>query len=206
MKTQFLKAGFLQALNQITTLFITIILARELSVDKFGVFMFGISLLAYINLFSDLGLTTQGIKEISSNKYTLKKIVIKIIATKFLLSLTFFCLCVFYLVLFQPGENYNKFPLFIIILISIINCFNLNWYFNSKGRYLWYFSPKIILNCLTIIYCLLFDVEILEIAFLFTLSEIIISTIFFVKVTKLENINYKIIDFFSLTFSSLKED
>ena len=204
-KKRFLLAGTLQFCNQATNLLLTVLLARHLGADPFGVFVFGISFLGYINLFSDLGITTQGVKDLSRKNFSFQDLLEKIVSTKVILSTALFIFATFYIGYFQEGSNQEKLSIIFIIFISVVNCFNMGWYFNTNGSYLWYFLPKNASTCILIIYVFYFEASLYLFCLLFTVSEIMISFSHLWKVKKTEKISLLSKRFLTFNFDYLKQ-
>jgi O-antigen/teichoic acid export membrane protein len=204
MNKSFLLASCLQFFTQATSLLLTVLMARNLGADAFGVFIFAISFLAYINLFSDLGLTTQGVKDASASEVSFQYLMESIVTTKLLLSLTLFCVALMHTFFLQPGSLPEKVSIISILFISVINCFNMSWYFNTKGKYFWYFGPKLFLNCALVFYVAHSHFTLVQICVLFSLSEMIIALMHLWQIRRIERVSLLLTKLFQFDFRYIK--
>ncbi|MEO0184855.1 MAG: flippase [candidate division WOR-3 bacterium] len=105
-------------------------IARILSVEGFGIINYGLAFLTYLLLFSNMGLTTLGVREIAKDKKN-TTIVSEITGTR--ISLTFI-LCITFLILLLviPGDALTRKIIFLYLLTGIPYAFYLEFVFQGR--------------------------------------------------------------------------
>ena len=163
--------GGIQAIGLVTMMF----LARGLNQSDFGAIAFGITLVGYINLFTDQGITTYGVKKVAKTDDI--NVVINVSVIRIVLAIMAIIIVIGFL---YGSENKNKEIVSIYILCVLPAAINTQWVFNSKEKYPKYFSGMIIgKSALLILIVVISDMTAKEFSVFMILSEIISACIYY---------------------------
>ncbi|MGB9722049.1 MAG: flippase [bacterium] len=105
-------------------------IARVLSVEGFGIISYGLAFLTYLLLFSNMGLTTLGVREVAKDKEK-TKIINEITSTRIFLT---FILCAIFLILLLtiPGDILTRKIILLYLATGIPYAFYLEFVFQAR--------------------------------------------------------------------------
>ena len=185
-------------LRLVISFFTTILLARYLGPDKFGVFSYSLSLIGLFQVFGHLGLSGIIIRELVSNRNYENKI----LGTSFFLKLGGYILAIIFLFIFTLfTEEYNSDTFWISTIISLTFLFRpfevLDFWFKSHVLAKYNFQAKTfaLLIGTTIKVCLLFlSTSLIFFAFAYLTEALLLALgllFFFFKLFKSQKIQIK---------------
>lgn len=200
----------LQGSNYIFPLITFPYLVRILGTDNYGILVFCVAIMQFLNIFVDYGFNISGTRDISINKHNKEKVndIFNVIMT-IKIALTLFVGIVFYIVVESFSFFYgNKVAFLLSFLILFGNTFFPIWLYQGleKMKYITYFTiiSKILVTLLIFIF--IRDSDDINIAVFFQTLYYIIPGIFsFFFVRMKFNIDYKIIkDIHKITHELVK--
>ncbi len=129
--------------------------ARILNVEGFGLINYSLAFLTYLLLFSNMGLTTLGVREVAKDKEN-RKIIGEIIGTKLFLTLILYIVFL-PLLLVIPGNPLAKRIILLYLITGIPNVFYLEFVFQAREEMEYIGISRIIqyLSYLTLVFALL---------------------------------------------------
>lgn len=129
-------------------------IARILNVDGFGLINYSLAFLTYLLLFSNMGLTTLGAREVAKNKDD-TKIIAEITGTRILLTI-FLCTLFLVFLVILPGSLIIKKIILLYILCALPYAFYLDFVFQAREEMEFVGAAKIIQYACFFIFVFLF--------------------------------------------------
>ncbi|MGL6299114.1 MAG: flippase [Methanobacteriaceae archaeon] len=195
IKSIFKNTGWLFISQIITSVFgfvWTILIARYLGVEDFGILTFAISFTGIFSIFMDVGISTYITREISRDSSSFGKYIRNTIPLKLLLSLLSFLAIIVVLLIMNLFMGYN------VLTITVVLIMGMQVFFSSMG-YLFigvfqayekmkYQAIGIILNSsilmLGVIACMLLDLGLATVAIMYLMGSLLMAIYLYITLNK----------------------
>ena len=130
LSKNFLMLSLSEGLSHFLGFVVNAYIARILGVSGFGLINYSLAFLTYLLLFSNMGLTTLGTREVVKDKNNIK-IIGDIISTRILLIIILYIIFLLFLLLL-PGDTLTKKIILLYIITGLPNAFYLEFIFQAR--------------------------------------------------------------------------